>query len=196
MKGIILFILLCLLAYAAGAHGSTKYSDNTKVQNMIRILKTNSTRCLVGGRKAYCRTGTKPSRISIGSCYRYVKVALLESMLVPSYLKGRSAVAAGRYLKKEGFVNILHKHKNLSPRIPIGAILVYWSKTSKHGHIEVKTGPNEFTSDHIRNKINGRLIGIYVKKALMEKPYANSTPGPIWISTSFLSNVRLSSTFH
>lgn len=134
-----------------------------KIQKMISILKTNASKCLVSNNKYICRNNSKSVFKGTGWCYRYVKIALFESGLTSKYIGGSSAIKAGKYLEEEGFLNILNK-KLYCPRAPIGSILIYKTKRNIHGHIEVRTNYQEFVSDHVRNKIDGKIVGVYVKK--------------------------------
>jgi hypothetical protein len=121
---------------------------------------------------------------SQGMCYRYVKRAMLKSM-VPEYLEGVSAYQAKGKLEKYCFRNIMNsKRSGMTPRqAPVGSILVY-SGDNIHGHIEIKTSPTQFCSDYcggVRtgslDAISGRrrtLIGIYVKPAMASGSGTNS----------------------
>jgi hypothetical protein len=163
-------ILLLLLILSALLFVKVEAIEVNPINNMLTIAKENTTKCLSPNNKHYCREGIKLKTKGTRSCYRYVKIALLKAGLISKYLGGISAVNAGKYLEKEGFINLLKKKP--SPIIaPIGALMIYKTKSSKHGHIEIKSGLEEFVSDHIRQKVDGRLIGIYVKKDLVNRGY-------------------------
>lgn len=182
MKNIILLVLLLL--FATECKGA-EASSNFEVQQMIEILKDNSKKCLLDRNKSFCKKGIKPKRKATGWCYRYVKIALFESGMTSKYIGGASAVQAGKYLEKEGFINLLKTSKKKTPRAPIGSILVYKTKRNRHGHIEVKTNSNEFISDYVRNNADGKLIGIYIKPLIREEAYG--------LANNYNNNCRLAS---
>jgi hypothetical protein len=128
----------------------------------------------------------KGTRVSLGRCYKYVKIALQASGMVTKYLAGEHAKDAGPELAKEGFVNLLARpnHGIEGPMdAPIGAVIVYGTTDgSPHGHIEVRArddaGEDVVVSDYAsprprtelpdgvkRLEGRGRIVtGIWVKE--------------------------------
>lgn len=157
-----------------------RYSEDTRVKKMLRILKRNSSKCIRHGdsyNKEYCPllVQRKDSHQPTGFCFRYVKYALQGSGLVHGskgeyyengYLGESSAKNAGTPLEQAGFENIMSDELT-AENAPVGAVLVY--SGGKHGHIEVKTGKSEYTSDYVtsvpRSTSSTRtLTGVYILK--------------------------------
>ena len=130
-------------------------------------------------------------RRSIGKCYRYVKLALLNSGTVSQYLGGASAINAGPILRREGFVDILAQpgSKIKSPYdAPVGAVLVYRANPTStdrnriHGHIEIRTA-NGFASDFFspRARTGPRENGLTVtgpSGRTLDGVYVKADPAP------------------
>ncbi len=93
------------------------------------------------------------------SCWRYVKAALLEANVIPSYPKTRYAKEAAAELQTDfGFRKIPVSDPY---KAPTGSVLVYGGPGP--GHVEFRS-PLGFVSDFISPKpSNLPLIGIYVK---------------------------------
>ncbi len=104
---------------------------------------------------------SKAKNDSIGRCWKYVKIGLNEAGLVNGYLGTESAIDAHKQgvLKENGFCQI---NISKSSDAPVGSILIYeWTQkranqkgtsAPKHGHIEVKTGENEYISDFVSSE--------------------------------------------
>jgi hypothetical protein len=137
---------------------------------MISGARTNAGRCLEGSCRGKAKTKAKSK--SLGYCLRYVKHALVSGGYMKTkgswpgnYSEQVSAKYAGGPLLDLGFTNIKKNGIN-EYNAPKGAILVY--SGGKHGHIEIKTGTKEYTSDYISSRPRSaagtrRLIGVYVK---------------------------------
>lgn len=141
-----------------------KYSESAQVANMIATLKRNLTKtCTAQG----CSGKRKPG--SVGKCLRYMKFGLIGGGFTKQYSGTRHAKHAGDDLKRYGFKNLMDDPilNQMTPRdAPIGAVLVY--SGGKSGHIEVRSGENEYLSDHsndipISDYLPRKLIGVYVK---------------------------------
>jgi hypothetical protein len=96
---------------------------------------------------------------SLGSCWRYVKNALLAANVVTSYPKTAYAKQAGNELTQQ------HGFRRLSIsdpiKAPIGSVLVYGGGGA--GHVEIRTSAG-FVSDFQSVTPSKRpLLGIYVK---------------------------------
>jgi hypothetical protein len=95
----------------------------------------------------------KAPGVSTLECYKYVKIALLASGLVDSYLAQVEAKDAGIDLENAGFKNILSdaSYHIASPYdAPEGAVIVYGTTDgTKHGHAEVVLPGHLFASDYI-----------------------------------------------
>lgn len=139
-------------------------SKESKIQKLFDYLNQNASKCLTTRNQDRCDHGEKSKYQGTGWCYKYVKLALLKAGMVSKYLGGGSAIDAGPYLKKEGFVNIMKEGIEPSDA-PIGSILVFKVEANKHGHIEVKTDEDTYVSDYIRHKHpdSYELIGVYYK---------------------------------
>ncbi|MAF76973.1 MAG: hypothetical protein CME60_02340 [Halobacteriovoraceae bacterium] len=118
---------------------------------------------------------------SIGRCWKYVKIALHEAGLVDHYLGSESAIEAHNngILKNNGFCELDISDSNDAP---VGSIMIYeWTESRanakgteapKHGHIEVKTGENEYISDYVTDE------PIDKKDSTQRKFAAAYVPGP------------------
>jgi hypothetical protein len=97
---------------------------------------------------------------SRGSCWRYVKNALVDAGVVDSRPKTAYAKQAASELTNDyGFSKILC---NDPFKAPVGSVLVYGGKGA--GHIEFRT-KSGFVSDFWTAKPSSRpLIGVYVKR--------------------------------
>jgi len=142
------------------------------MEGFFQALRENATnRCGENDRSiaACAKSGTKEKNDPLGRCWKYVKIGLLESGLVDNYIESNSAYEAHEknILRDAGFCKV---NIDNAAKAPVGAILVYsWledkvnaynknrSEAKKvnvpyHGHIEVKTGDNEYISDFISEK--------------------------------------------
>ena len=164
MKKLFLVCLLILL-YSTIAKGETTS------ERFVRVLRTNSTKCLSKRSKVLipsCKKfNTKVNSKPTGYCYRYVKIALYSSGLTSAYMRGRYAKNAGKALEREGFKNIIDRVRTVY-NAPLGSVLVY--SGGRYGHIEVRTGVNEYVSDYVGTKpimdqldLKRVLTGVYVK---------------------------------
>lgn len=140
------------------------YSDSNQVKNMIAKLRVNLTKnCTASG----CSGKRKPG--SKGKCLRYIKYGLLGGGFTKEYSGTLHAKDSGADLKRYGFKNLMSDptYAQMTARdAPIGAILVY--SGGKSGHVEMKSGENEYLSDHANNipisdYLPRKLIGVYVK---------------------------------
>jgi len=97
---------------------------------------------------------------SQGSCWRYVKDALVSAAVIDSRPKTAYAKEAAWELTSDfGFSRVLC---NDPFKAPIGSVLVYGGRGA--GHIEFRT-QNGFVSDFWNAKPSSRpLIGVYVKR--------------------------------
>lgn len=174
------------------------YTESSQTQTMIKTLLRNTSKCLEsscltkeGKRKRgvyYNKDAKKlmkPKWKSVGYCYRYVKYGMAGKGNFTKNkwdISGTYAVHAGRSLERNGFTNVIDDpaFKGITPETaPVGAIIVYRKrgvKSGRPGHIEVKTGPSEYTSDFTNSEpttVGGNRvpIGIYMKipKDLEEK---------------------------
>ncbi len=96
---------------------------------------------------------------SRGTCWRYVKNALLDAGVVDSRPKtGYAKEAAWELTNDYGF----RKISCTDPyKAPVGSVIVYGGKGAGHVEIRTKTG---FVSDFWNARANKRpLIGVYVK---------------------------------
>lgn len=138
------------------------------------------------------------NRASSGSCYRFVKEALLRAGVVSDYIPGVAAKDAGPALEARGFTNILTPGSGIRSAYdaPVGAVLVYGAapgaadRNARYGHIEIRTA-NGFASDYFSprartgpadNGLEGRgrvLIGVYVKPdaGTAQRPATTTTTG-------------------
>lgn len=139
--------------------------ETDSVKKMFEILERNAKRGkkhisvdgLAAAKKAIVglpiSDAEKPPSMSLGFCYKYVKIALLASGMVHKYLSHGEAKDAGVDLEKEGFKNVLDDpkyHINSPYGAPIGSIIVYGTTDgSPHGHIEVVMPGHWFASDYI-----------------------------------------------
>lgn len=96
---------------------------------------------------------------SHGSCWRYVKDALLSAGLVDSRPKTGYAKQAGNELANDyGFTKIRVSDPY---KAPLGSVLVYGGRGAGHVEFRTKTG---FVSDFTSSKPSRRpLIGVYIK---------------------------------
>jgi hypothetical protein len=125
------------------------------------------------------RLGSQPicGNRSKGLCYRAVKDALTAAGITRSNLPGNSAKDAHQrgYLRQAGMrdimANLRSRHGNnlqaIAQNAPPGAVLVYEGGSHGHGHIEIKSGQNEYCSDFcstrpVNTYLRRRLIGVYV----------------------------------
>ncbi len=97
---------------------------------------------------------------STGSCWRYVKSALLKAEAINSYPKTGYAKQAGLELVHDyGFVRTTISNPFSAP---VGSVLVYGGSGAGHVEIRTRTG---FVSDFVSAKPSGRpLIGVFVKR--------------------------------
>ncbi len=97
---------------------------------------------------------------STGSCWRYVKSALLKSETIDSYPKtGYAKQAASELVHDYGFVRTTISNPFAAP---IGSVLVYGGNGAGHVEIRTRTG---FVSDFVSQKPSSRpLIGVFVKR--------------------------------
>lgn len=95
----------------------------------------------------------KAPSVSTGECYKYVKIALLASGMVSSYLPQVEAKDGGIDLEKAGFKNVLSDasyHIDSPYDAPEGAVIIYGTTDgTKHGHAEVVLPGHLFASDYI-----------------------------------------------
>jgi len=116
--------------------------------------------------------GTKRRTDSLGWCARYVRFILNDCGVLPENSIARLAENAGPALERQGFRRL----STLSPdRAPLGSIIVYSGtcparpRNADPGHIEIKTGPSEYTSDYVGTAARStqtscrRVTGIYFK---------------------------------
>lgn len=120
-----------------------------------------------------CRgRGTKSREDSLGWCARYVRFILNDCGVLPENSIARHAEDAGPALERQGFRRL----STLDPdQAPLGSIIVYGGtcptspRDADSGHIEIKTGPSEYTSDYVadvaRSTQTGcrRVVGIYFR---------------------------------
>jgi hypothetical protein len=120
-----------------------------------------------------CRgPGTKRRTDSIRWCARYVRFILHDCEVLPENSIARHAENAGPALERQGFRRL----STLDPdSAPLGSIIVYGGtcpaspRGADPGHIEIKTGPSEYTSDYIANVARSeqtgcrRVTGIYFR---------------------------------
>jgi hypothetical protein len=96
---------------------------------------------------------------SLGSCWRYVKTALLAANVVQSYPKTAYAKQAGNELTQA------HGFRKLSicdpSKAPIGSVLVYGGGGA--GHVEIRTSAGYVSDFHSATPSKRPLLGIYVK---------------------------------
>jgi hypothetical protein len=133
--------------------------------------ETTKTRCsYVRGRRV-CRSGN----VSKSKCKEAVNDILTKHGMLRQRIPGNQAIDAHYWLSnpKHGFKNI-KSQVGSSRKAPVGSILVYeditpWKKKSaRHGHIEIRTKPNQYCSDFCTDRpIDSsnwlrRLVGIYV----------------------------------
>jgi hypothetical protein len=138
-------------------------SEASQMEKAMRIIdgRTNRGEASLGDRDGtYSKSSTKPT----GYCWRYVKLALMESGMVKGYMPGTSAKYAGLTLERNGFKKCpAIRDPN---KAPLASVLVYGGGTN--GHIEMRT-LNGFTSDFIARVrttafLRSRpLLGVYVK---------------------------------
>lgn len=128
----------------------------------------NGPAAVIKSRKGQAISSVKKGRgVSLGRCYKYVKIALNASGLVNSYLVGEHAKNAGPELAKQGFVNLLNNgnHGFEGPAdAPVGAVIVYApTDGSPHGHIEVRItndkGEPAFASDYLSDRPRTQVPG-------------------------------------
>jgi len=126
-----------------------------------------SKRC-TGQSVSTCTTSKAASK-STGYCWRHVKLALERGGAVDDYIPSVNAFDAHNHglLEKRGFCNVGTSVSNA----PINSILVYERtdrRSGNPGHIEIKTGQNEFVSDFITDQpisaYNSarKLVGAYI----------------------------------
>lgn len=128
----------------------------------------------------------KGQGVSLGRCYKYVKIALQASGMVNCYLAGEHAKDAGPELAKQGYINLLNNenHGIEGPMdAPLGAVIVYEpTDDSRDGHIEVriindKGDPavaSDFLSERPRTQVPGgpktlsgrgrKVVGVWIKE--------------------------------
>lgn len=104
----------------------------------------------------------KKEDVSLGQCYKYVKIALLASGMTKHYLGKEEAKNAGGELKKEGYRNLLddpnHGLKNPYDA-PVGAVIVYdVTDGTRWGHIEVRVRGG-FASDYFSSRPRTTIVG-------------------------------------
>ena len=116
--------------------------------------------------------GTKSKTDSLGWCARYVRFILNDCGVLPNNSIARYAENAGSALERQGFrrLGILNPDQ-----APLGSIIVYGGtcpaspKGADPGHIEIKTGSSEYTSDYVANAARStqtecrRVTGIYFR---------------------------------
>lgn len=97
---------------------------------------------------------------STGSCWRYVKSALLKSEAITSYPKtGYAKQAASELVNDYGFVRTAISNPFSAP---VGSVLVYGGAGAGHVEIRTRTG---FVSDFVSAKPSSRpLLGVFVKR--------------------------------
>lgn len=112
----------------------------------------------------------KERGVSLGSCYKYVKIALLASGMTRHYLGGEAAKNAGKELENEGYLNLLDNsdHGLQSPfDAPTGAVIVYdVTDGTLWGHIEVRVSDG-FASDYFSERPRTIARGETREKATM-----------------------------
>ena len=119
-----------------------------------------------------CRgEGTKARSDSLGWCARYVRFILSDCGVLPEYSLHQFAKNSGPSLERQGFRKLATRDP---AKAPLGSVIVYDGTCPRNGkvdagHIEIKTGPSEFTSDYIANTARStltrcrRVKGIYFK---------------------------------
>lgn len=97
---------------------------------------------------------------STGSCWRYVKSALLKADAIDTYPKtGYAKQAASELVQDYGFVRTAISNPFSAP---VGSVLVYGGAGA--GHVEFRTR-NGFVSDFVSAKPSNRpLLGVFVKR--------------------------------
>jgi len=118
------------------------------------------------------REGSKARDDSLGWCARYVRFILTDCGVLPAGSIARRAENGGPALESQGFRRL----STLDPsQAPLGSIIIYSGTcpaipaSADPGHIEIKTGPNEYTSDYVSNSARStqtacrRVTGIYFK---------------------------------
>jgi hypothetical protein len=114
-------------------------------------------------------TGSKAASKPTGYCWRHVKLALQRGGAVDEYIPSVNAFDAHNHglLERRGFCNV----STNASEAPINSILVYERtdrRSGNPGHIEIKTGQNEFVSDFITDKpisdynSKRKLVGAYI----------------------------------
>ncbi|HEX8371604.1 MAG TPA: hypothetical protein VF585_02395 [Chthoniobacterales bacterium] len=140
---------------------ATSYAAPTAVTALPPAYQPAST--MVSNRKllqaANIAVGSAHGR-STGSCWRYVKSALLKAEAIDSYPKtGYAKQAAAELVNDYGFVRTAISNPFSAP---IGSVLVYGGAGAGHVEIRTRTG---FVSDFVSLKPSKRpLLGVFVKR--------------------------------
>jgi hypothetical protein len=98
---------------------------------------------------------------SMTYCYRYVKMYLLQTGKVRTYLPGTSAYMAARILPRYGF----HRTGNGPQSAANGEVCVYAGGPRGHGHIEVKRNGKWWYGYGFKNSpiSNRRFLGCFAR---------------------------------
>lgn len=120
-----------------------------------------------------CRSeGTKSRTDSLDWCSRYVRFILSDCGVLPENSIAKYAENAGPALERQGFRRLTTTDPS---QAPLGSIIVYSGTcpavpaNADAGHIEIKTGPSEYTSDYVSSSPRStqtscrRVTGIYFK---------------------------------
>ena len=110
-------------------------------------------------RKAATIAQERANARSRSRCWQYVKTALVESGVIPSYPKTNYATQAGDELVRDYGFKRLPIHDQFAA--PVGAVLVFGHGTEGHVVIRTKTG---FVSDYwTSNRCKYPLVAVYGK---------------------------------
>ena len=143
---------------------TTSYARNTSAlaTSSVPLIYPAAT-TMVSNHKLLQATGIAVSNAhgrSTGSCWRYVKSALLKAEAIDSYPKtGYAKQAASELVQNYGFVRTTISNPFSAP---VGSVLVYGGAGA--GHIEFRTRTG-FVSDFVSAKPSRRpLLGVFVKR--------------------------------
>jgi hypothetical protein len=138
-----------------------------QLERFRKVARSEASRCRTNSRGRRICGGISTSK---GLCYQGVKQVLVKMGWVDDHWSDAKAVYAHtrKSLANRGFQNVMARGYT-SETAPLGSILVYSGGPSGNGHIEIRTGENEFCSDHCKSEpidqyMKRKLVGIYVKK--------------------------------